>query len=608
MATKQTEELKIDALYERLSRDDDIAGDSNSIVNQKEYLETYAKQHGYANIRHYTDDGWSGGSFDRPDWNRLIADIEAGKVRTVIVKDMSRVGRDYLQTGYYTEVFFRQHGVHFIAIANNVDSDDSSTGEFAPFLNIMNEWYLRDCSRKQRLAYQVRGKAGKPTANHAIYGYKKDPDQKHHRLIDEEAAAVVKRIFRLAVEGHGPGEIASILRGEKVERPSYYLAKQGLGNHKTDADMARPYDWSSTTVSDILGKPEYMGHTVNFRSRKESHKEKHGKKLPPEDWMIFENTHEAIVDAATWQLAQELRKTKRRIDTTGEANPLTGLVYCADCGAKLYNHRGRVSGGKAQEPDPETGLYPTDHYECSTYMKTHHRTERMCFSHYINTRPLRMLILDTIRTASAYAIQNEGEFIGRVREASEVRQKEAAKDLRRKIARAKKRADELDPLIKKLYESYAKGQITEERFTTLIADYEKEQAELRAVIETDQAELDAYNVDTNRIEQFMALAKKYTDFSTLTNPMIFEFIDKIIVHPAYKDEYGDRCQEVEIYLKFIGKFEVPAPEPTPEELAEQEKRRKLRAYYRKRNERNKERKRQKVAEEAAKTDTDIKTA
>ena len=608
MATKQTEELKIDALYERLSRDDDIAGDSNSIVNQKEYLETYAKHHGYTNIRHYTDDGWSGGSFDRPDWNRLIADIEAGKVRTVIVKDMSRVGRDYLQTGFYTEVFFRQHGVHFIAIANNVDSDDSSTGEFAPFLNIMNEWYLRDCSRKQRLAYQVRGKAGKPTANHAIYGYKKDPEQKHHRLIDEEAAAVVKRIFRLAVEGHGPGEIASILRDGKVERPSYYLAKQGLGNHKTDADMTRPYDWSSTTVSDILAKPEYMGHTVNFRSRKESHKEKYGKKLPPEDWLIFENTHEAIIDSATWQLAQELRKTKRRMDTTGEANPLTGLVYCADCGARMYNHRGRTAGGKTQSVDPETGLYPTDHYECSTYMKTHHRAEKICFSHYINTRPMRMLILDTIRAASAYAIQNEGEFIERVREASEVRQKEAAKDLRRKIARARKRADELDMLIKKLYESYAKEQITEERFTVMIADYEKEQADLKAIVETDQAELDAYNVDTERIEQFMALARKYTDFSVLTNSMIFEFIDKIIVHAAYKDKYGDRCQEVEIYLNFIGKFEVPAPEPTPAELAEQEKRRKLRAYYRKRNERNKERKRQKAEEEAARNGKDAKTA
>ena len=474
--------------------------------------------------------------------------------------------------------------------------------------NISNEWYLRDCSRKQKLAYQVRGKSGKPVSNHAIYGYKKDPEQKHHRLIDEEAAAVVKRIFRLAVEGHGPGEIASILRDEKVERPSYYLAKQGLGNHKTDADMARPYDWSCTTVADILSKPEYLGHTVNFRSHKESYKDKQGVKNAPEEWLIFENTHEAIIDAPTWNLAQELRKTKRRVDTTGEASPLTGLVYCADCGERLYNHRGRVKNGKRQNADPVTGLYPADHYECSTYLKTAHRASRDCFSHYIGTIPLRMLVLDTIRTASVYAIENEDAFIERVRKASEVRQKEAAKDLKRKIARARKRADELDLLIKKLYESYAKEQITEERFTTLIADYEKEQAELKAVIGTDQAELDAYNVDTERIGQFMALAKKYTDFSTLTNPMIFEFIDKIIVHAAYKDEYGDRCQEVEIYLKFIGKFEVPAPEPTPEELAEQEKRRKLRAYYRKRNERNKERKRQKATEEAAKPGTDIKTA
>nr|MBO6295562.1 recombinase family protein [Schwartzia sp. (in: firmicutes)] len=226
MSVKQTEE-KITALYERLSRDDDLAGDSSSIVNQKRYLEGYAQQHGYANIRHYTDDGFSGGNFDRPDWKRLVADIEAGRVSAVLVKDMSRVGRNYLQTGFYTEVFFREHGVHFIAIANNIDSDDSSTGEFAPFLSIMSEWYLRDQSRKVAMAYKVKGKAGKPTTNNPIYGYKKDPEDKDHWLIDDEAAAVVRRIFRLAVEGHGPYDISKMLTAEKVESPAYYMAVRG---------------------------------------------------------------------------------------------------------------------------------------------------------------------------------------------------------------------------------------------------------------------------------------------------------------------------------------------------------------------------------------------
>ena len=238
MANRQTEE-KITALYERLSRDDDLTGDSNSILNQKRYLESYAAQRGYTNIVHYTDDGWSGGNFDRPAWKRLVADIEAGKVAHLLCKDLSRIGRNYLQTGFYTEVMFRQNGVHFVAVANNIDSEEQDSGEFAPFLNIMNEWYLRDQSKKVSAAYRVKGKAGKPTTNNAIYGYKKDPEDKDHWLVDEEAAAVVRRIFRLAVEGHGPHEIAKILTQEKVECPAYYLARNGRGSRKNTVDTSR---------------------------------------------------------------------------------------------------------------------------------------------------------------------------------------------------------------------------------------------------------------------------------------------------------------------------------------------------------------------------------
>ena len=273
MSVKQTEE-KITALYERLSRDDDLTGDSNSILNQKAYLENYAAQHGYTNIAHYTDDGWSGGNFERPDWKRMIADIEAGKVCRVIVKDMSRAGRDYLQTGFYTEVFFRQHGVHFIAIANGVDSEDQNSNEFAPFLNIMNEWYLRDQSRKVSAAYKIKGTSGRHTSTHAIYGYRKDPENKDHWIIDEEAAAVVRRIYRLALEGNGQYKIAETLTKDKVECPAYYLAVQGRGSHKNNVDMIRPYDWNGNTVGTILSKPEYLGHTVNFRTSQKSYKDK----------------------------------------------------------------------------------------------------------------------------------------------------------------------------------------------------------------------------------------------------------------------------------------------------------------------------------------------
>ena len=465
MSVKQTES-KITALYERLSRDDDNAGDSNSIVNQKKYLESYAQQRGYTNCRHYTDDGWSGGNFERPAWKQLIADIEAGKVAHVIVKDMSRAGRDYLQTGFYTEVFFRQHGVHFVAIANSVDSDDQNSNEFAPFLNIMNEWYLRDLSRKQKTAIRVKGESGKPTTNCAIYGYKKDPENKYHWLIDEEAAAVVRRIFRLTIEGKGPYDIARILFEDKVETPAVYFGKQGKGIWKSKEEFSNPYNWSGYVVGQILSKPEYMGHTVNFRSHKQSYKDKNAVMNPKEDWLIFENTHEAVVDRETWELAQKLRKTPKRIDTLGEANPLTGLLYCADCGEKMYNHRSK--GGTENNP------YPSDFFDCSAYTLAHQKRTSACFGHYISTKALRTLILDTIRTVSTFAISNQEAFMEKVRSASQLRQAEAAKDAKRKLNKDKKRID------------------------------------------------------------------------------------------------GDRVQEVEIHLRFIGQFELPAPELTEEEIKRQE--------------------------------------
>ena len=560
MSIKQTEG-KITALYERLSRDDESAGDSNSIVNQKKYLESYAAQMGYENCIHYTDDGYSGGNFERPSWKRLIADIEAGKVAHVIVKDMSRAGRDYLQTGFYTEVFFRQYNVHFVAIANGVDSDDQNSNEFAPFLNIMNEWYLRDLSRKQRTAIRVKGESGKPTTNCAIYGYKKDPADKYHWLIDEEAAAVVRRIFRLTIEGNGPYEIARMFFDDKIETPAVYFGKQNKGIWKSKEEFPNPYNWSGYIVAQILSKPEYMGHTVNFRSHKLSYKDKSSIKNPEDEWLIFENTHEAIVDKETWELAQKLRKTPRRIDTMGEANPLTGLLYCADCGEKMYNHRSR--GGTENNP------YPSDFFDCSSYTLAHQKRTKACCGHYIGTKSLRMLILETIRSVSTFAISNREEFMEKVRAASQLRQAEAAKDTKRKLNKDRKRIAELDTIIKKLYESFAVGRISEERFDSLLAEYEEEQKSLRTSVSDMEERLSGFEEDTNRAEQFLALAKKYTDFSELTTPMINEFIEKILVHAPEKVD-GNRVQEVEIYLKFIGCFELPAPELTAEEEKRQE--------------------------------------
>lgn len=383
MKAKKTDNGKITALYERLSRDDDLTGDSNSIINQKKLLEDYAREHGFTNCVHFTDDGWSGANFDRPNWKRMIAAIEAGEVSHVLVKDLSRVGRDYLQVGFYTEVMFREHGVRFVAIANGVDSDKRESSEFAPFLNIMNEWYVRDSSRKIKSVLRAKGMSGIHTNSIGIYGYKKDPNDKNHWIVDDEAAEVVRRIYRMAIEGKGPYEIARILASEKVERPSYYLAQRGLGKHKTSYNPDEPYTWRGGTVADILSKPEYIGHTVNFRTYKESYKDKHSKMTPKEDLVIFENTQEAIIDKETWERVQTLRKTIRRTDTIGTANPLTGLMFCADCGAKMYNHRGKAGNARDWAGRP-TGKKRPDRDECRYSRQGYHQPQ--WFGHCLSLR------------------------------------------------------------------------------------------------------------------------------------------------------------------------------------------------------------------------------
>ena len=538
--------LLITALYERLSRDDDLDGESNSIVNQKLYLQNYADEHGFTNCKHYTDDGWSGGNFDRPGWKSLIADVEAGKVGVILAKDMSRIGRNYLETGFYTEVVFRKHNVRFIAIANGVDNEHPETGEFVPFLNIMNEWYLKDQSKKVTAAYQLRGKSGLPTSNNRIYGYRKDPASKHHWLIDEDAAVVVRRIYQMACEGHGPYEIARILSREQIESPGTYAAKHGGAGRAAD----NPHDWNGATVTHILTHPEYLGHTVNFRSGKKFYRDKR-RDNPPEEWLVFENTHEAIVSKETWELAQCALKSRKRTDTLGVANPLTGLLYCADCGRRMYNHRGGTKN--------ENGQYSKDTYNCSSYTLSSTRETVQCVSHSVSTQHLRALILETIQIVSRYAISNEVEFARKVREASELQQAQAAKETKARIRKAQKRCKELDVLIQKLYESYALEKISEKRFDDFLAGYEKEQSELKTVLETDTEELKAYEMDSTKIFSFLAIAKKYRNADELTTPMIYAFIEKILVHAPEKID-GKRHVQIDIYLNFIGNFHVPAPE------------------------------------------------
>ena len=600
MAIKQAEQ-RITALYERLSRDDELVGESNSIVNQKAYLEGYAAQHGFLNCVHYTDDGWSGGNFDRPSWKQLVADVEAGKVGTVLVKDMSRIGRDYLQTGYFTEVLFRQHDVRFIAIANNVDSDDPGSNEFTPFMNIMNEWYLRDQSRKVRAAVQLKGRSGKPITTNAPYGYKKDPEDHNHWLIDEEAAAVVRHIFHLSIEGHGPYEIANLLMHEKVETPGYYFSKRSGDAGQCNSSPEHRYDWHGGTVLNILSKQEYMGHTVNFRTRKVSYKSKKKVDNPPEEWVIFENTHEAIVDADTWHLAQHEKGTKTRIDSVGLANPLTGLMFCADCGAKMYNSRHRN-----ERNNDASGLH-FDTYNCSTYSNTRIRETRICSNHHISTQAVRTLLLEAIRKIAQYAIADPKTFAQQIRAEAQIQHEAAAKELKRRHARDRKRCAELDGLFQKLYESYATGKITEKRFDMMAANYETEQAELEQRIADGQQELDTYMQDEDRIDKFLELTKRYTDFTELTTPMIKEFVEKIVVHAPDRST-GQRTQQVDIYFKFIGQFSIPeeTEQLSPEEQIARDELEAKRAEYRRKYQRRKELKAQREAEAALADKKDTK--
>lgn len=421
---------------------------------------------------------------------------------------------------------------------------------------------MRDLSKKQRTAIRVKGESGKPTTNCAIYGYLKDPNDKYKWVVDEEAAAVVRKIYRLTIDGYGPYDIARILYEEKIETPAVYFAKKGIGVWKSKECFDNPYNWSGFIVGQILSNPEYMGHTVNFRYHKVSYKDKAAVKNPKEKWLIFENTHEAIVDKETWELAQKLRKTPRRHDTLGEANPLTGLVFCADCGEKMYNSRSK--GGSNGKP------YPSDNYECSSYKLANQKRIKSCSSHHITTKALNTLILDTIKNVSKYAISNKDEFMEKVRSASQIRQEEAAKDIKRKLKKDNKRIAELDKIIKKLYESFAVERISEERFDDLLSEYEAEQKELKASVTEMETQLSSFESDNYRVENFLELAKKYTDFSELTPMMINEFIEKIIVHAPEKVD-GDRVQEVEIYLNFIGRFELPPPELTEEEIKYQER-------------------------------------
>ena len=510
----------------------------------------------------------------------MLAEIEKGSIAAVIVKDMSRVGRDYLQVGFYTEVFFREKGVRFIAVSNGVDSTNNTSSEFAPFLNIMNEWYLRDCSRKITAVLRAKGKEGKPITSNPPYGYVKSSDDKNLWLVDEEAAEVVRKIFRLTVDGMGPFQIAKLLTEEKVEKPSYYQATRNRGNYKTMCDFETPYNWTGGSVARILERPEYMGDTVNFRSHKESYKDKKAVKNSSEDILVFQDTHEPIIDRRTWYMVQELRKTVRRVDTSGEGSMLTGKLYCADCGGKMHYRRSTTRAKRDWRGIPNGGTERTSAgFNCSTYNSSRKKYKQVCCSHSIKEDTVKQLILESIQYALKSVHMDEAAFIKSMRSASEVRDKGEVKKLKTDLAKKEKRFADLDLLIKKVYEDNAMGKMTDRRYEMLSSDYEKEQQELEISMQEIREKLMQFEDDTDRTEEFLSLVHKYTDIQELTPAIVNEFVDKVLVHKIEETD-GDRVQEIEIFLNYIGKVELSAQELSEEEMAEEEKKRKSRQYRR----------------------------
>ena len=547
---------KITPLYERLSRDDELQGESNSISNQKKMLEDYARRNGLPNPTHFTDDGVSGTRFDRPGFLAMMEEVEAGRVEAIVIKDMSRLGRDYLKVGQVMEIL-RQRGVRLIAINDGVDSlkgDD----DFTPFRNIMNEFYARDTSRKIRSVFKSKGMSGKHLTGTVIYGYLWD-EKREHWLVDEEAAAVVRHIFALAMEGYGPYQIATKLSEEKIEMPAVHLARygEGVNKNKTFADI---YRWSASTVVEILKKREYLGHTVNFKTRKHF-KDKKSHYVDESEWTIFENTHEAIIDQETFDNVQRIRGNARRYpDGFGEAHPLTGLMYCADCGGKMYVHR--TYNGK-RVPQYTCGQYGK--YPIGSLCPTQHR---------IKAEAVLTLIADMLRAIAEYSKNDRAEFIRTVQETQAAQQTADISKKRKRLAAAQKRAGELEKLICKIYEDNALGKLPDARYEALDAQYAKEQDALNAEITELEKAVTGYEQSRKSAEKFIALIDKYENFNTLTNTMLNEFVEKILVHERARKGSQDTTQEVEIYFNFVGRYIPPALQPVPLTPEEQEELRK----------------------------------
>jgi len=535
-------------LYSRLSRDDEQDGMSGSIINQKAFLEDYAKKNGFTNCRHIVDDGYSGTTFtNRPGWNELISEVESGNVAVICTKDMSRIGRDYIRMGLYREMF-REKDVRLIAVADGFDSDKGED-DLLPFKDIFAEWHARDTSRKIKTIFNSRTAEGKHVTGSIPYGYLHDPNDRQKWIIDEEAAKVIRYIFQLLIEGNGVLQIAKILEKEKVLCATYHWESMGIpGGSKRATD--NPYLWQSTTIANIIKREEYTGKKILRKYKKDSYKNKKRTPNPKENQLVFEGAIPVIIDQETYDTAQRLRTTYRRPSKIGEPPyRLTGVLICSDCGNKLRHNRSM---------DYRRNQLRND-YCCSKYKE---RTSD-CSMHFIRTVIVEELILDAIKNVSEYVRANKDEFISEVMKMSETQALSVVEENKNKLAKLIRRRSELDNLIKRLYESYASDKIPEKHFQKLLTEYDEEQSGVESKIIKLQNQIDVFVANNVKADKFVEIVEKYSDLTELTTPMLNEFVEKVVVHEREGTGRGDkRIQKVEIYLNYIGNFTVPQKQLT----------------------------------------------
>ncbi len=518
----------ITALYCRLSKDDDLQGECNSITNQKAILKKYADENGLGNTQFYVDDGFSGTNFNRPDFMRMMEDVKSGKISTIITKDLSRFGRDYLMTGQYIEMVLPDYDVRYIAINDNVDTLRSEN-EMMVFKNVFNDWYARDCSKKIKAVFKVKGQSGKPLGK-PPYGYKKSETDKNVWLVDEEAAEIVRRVFQMCIDGYGPAQIAKALRNDNILIPTAYEQSKGEGGTRP---FRNPTYWGEQTINKMLDKIEYAGHTANFKTKKKSYKNKKKIDNPKSEWQIFENTHPAIISQHDFDLVQELRKNKRKLQHLEEVNPFSGIVYCADCGKKMYLCR-----AKSINTDQE-------HLKCGTYAKR----KDECSAHFIRTLVLEELVLSELRKITTYVREHEEEFVELAMQNSAQKQSAELKAAKKRLAQSEKRISELDKLFTRLYEDNVSGKISDERFEMMSKNYEAEQKELRQIIPELSQFIEAREQKNADTAQFIGIVRKYSEIPKLTPEIMHEFIEKIVVYAPDKSS-GHRTQQIDICFRF----------------------------------------------------------